>query len=213
MRWYVITTLLGALSVLFQYGFTRFTTTPDANWLLTYSALALWIQWQLGMVAAEIYRGGGRLPAFWYQLRWAPLFLLLGYIFKPGTIFLAFAFFIVVNACVDMEVRGRWPSTGIVSALSRVGLWSYSLYLVHFPVQTVALALSRLVMPEVGLAGFLVRAIFLTLISCVAGRVVFAIVERHFVSLPRRTGIDPIQLATQSPDQPAPLSAPVRRTQ
>lgn len=187
MTWYALATLLGLLSVAIQYGLTRFVTSPDVLWLLNSSAPALWIQWQLGVVAADAYRGAIRLPAFWRQARWIPMWMLLGYLFKPGTIFLGLAFFTAVNACARLEVDGRWPTRGIVGAVTRVGLWSYSLYLVHFPVQTVALALSRRFVTEVGVGGFVVRALLLTVISCVAGRLLFEIVERHFVSLPRRT--------------------------
>jgi peptidoglycan/LPS O-acetylase OafA/YrhL len=114
------------------------------------------------------------------------MWLLLGYLGRPGTIFLGLAFFTAVNSVARMEIEGRWPSSGLVGALSRMGLWSYSLYLIHFPVQTLALALSRRVVPEVGVPGFIVRAILLTAISCLAGWVFFQLVERHFVTLPRR---------------------------
>jgi peptidoglycan/LPS O-acetylase OafA/YrhL len=196
MTWYALAGLLAAMSVGIQYGLTRLVTSTDALWLLTYSAPALWIQWQLGVVAADAYLGLIRLPAFWQQARWIPLWLLLGYLTMPGAIFLGLAFFTAVNACTRLEVEGRWPATGIVGAISRIGLWSYSLYLVHFPVQTVALALSRRIVPEVGVTGFVIRAVLLTAISCVAGRVLFALVERHFVSLPRRAGNAPLAQAT-----------------
>jgi peptidoglycan/LPS O-acetylase OafA/YrhL len=195
MSWYALATLLGVVSIVLQYGFTRLVTTPEASWLLVYSAPALWIQWQLGVVAADAYRGTIRLPVFWQQARWIPMWMLLGYLFKPGTIFLGLAFFTAVNACARLEVQGRWPASGIVGAVSRVGLWSYSLYLIHFPVQTIALAISRRVIPEVGLTGFVVRAFLLTLISCIAGRLLFALVERHFVTLPRRRDNQPLAAA------------------
>lgn len=198
MPWHSVTTLMAGLTILFQYVLTRFMTSPDAVWLLVHSAPALWIQWQLGVVAADAYRGAIRLPAFWRQARWVPVWMLLGYLFKPGTIFLGFAFFTAVNACVRRELDGRWLATGLVGAITRVGFWSYSLYLVHFPVQTITLALSNRLWPEVGLAGFVVRAFVLTAVSCVAGRVLFELVERHFVTLPRRTDDRPLAAAAAS---------------
>jgi peptidoglycan/LPS O-acetylase OafA/YrhL len=167
--------------------------------VILHSAPALWIQWQLGMVAADAYRGEIRLAPFWSQARWVPLWMVLGYLFTPGTIFLGFAFFTAVNACARREVAGRWPASGMVATIARVGLWSYSLYLVHFPVQTVTLAASRLIVPEVGLTGFIVRAIIMTVISCIAGRVLFSLVERHFVTLPRRTENQPLIAVTEIP--------------
>jgi peptidoglycan/LPS O-acetylase OafA/YrhL len=198
MPWYTLAAVLGALSVALQYGLASLPADGDTIWLITYSAPALWIQWQLGVVAADAYQGEITLPAFWRQARWIPMWLLLGYLMKPGTIFLGLAFFTAVNAGARLEVEGRWPSTGIVGALSRLGLWSYSLYLIHFPVQTIALALSRRVVPEVGVAGFILRALLLTVVSVIAGRVLFVLVERHFVTLPRRAESQPLAAAAPS---------------
>jgi peptidoglycan/LPS O-acetylase OafA/YrhL len=202
MSWYALAIALSITSVVIQHGVAPYMTTPDAQWVVMYSAPALWIQWQLGVVAADAYRGEIRLPAFWSQARWVPMWMLLGYLFKPGTIFLGLAFFTAVNACARLEVEGRWPAHGLAGSIARVGLWSYSLYLVHFPVQTVALALSRLFITEVGIAGFVVRALALTAVSCVAGRVFFSLVERHFVSLPRRADNKPL---IESPSAPSPI--------
>jgi peptidoglycan/LPS O-acetylase OafA/YrhL len=195
MTWYAVAAILGVMSVVIQYGVARTVSSPDAIWLLVHSAPALWIQWQLGVVAADAYRGEIRLPAFWSQARWVPMWMLLGYLFKPGTIFLGLAFFTAVNACARLELQGRWPAGGIIGAITRIGLWSYSLYLIHFPAQTVALAISRRFVPEVGVAGFVIRAVVLTVIGCIAGRLLFSLVERHFVTLPRRTENQPLAAA------------------
>jgi peptidoglycan/LPS O-acetylase OafA/YrhL len=192
LPWYAITVLLAGLSLVFQYGFTRMVTSGEAYWLLIYSAPALWIQWYVGMVAADAFLGTIRLPAFWHQARWIPVWMVLGYLFNPGSIFLALGCLTTVNVCVRLEAEGRWPASGIVNAISRVGLWSYSLYLIHFPVITVTLAASRLIWPEVGLAGFVVRAVAMTVISCFVGRLFFELVERHFVTLPRRADHKPL---------------------
>jgi peptidoglycan/LPS O-acetylase OafA/YrhL len=195
MPWSVVALSLAALSLFFQYVMPRIITSPDWNLLLVYSAPALWIQWQLGVVAADAYRGVVRLPEFFYRARWVPMWMVLAYLIKPGSIFLGLAFFTTINACVRREAEGRWPVTGIIGAVTRVGLWSYSLYLIHHPVQTVALAIGQRVWPDVGIFGFFVRAALLLLISCVAGRVLFQLVERHFVSLPRRARDEPLRAA------------------
>lgn len=192
MSWFAVTISLAVLSIVLQYGATPLISDRYMQWVVSSSAFALWIQWQLGVVAADAYRGEVRVPSILLQARWVPILLVLGYLLKPGTIILGVAFFIVVNVCTRLEVDGRWPSTGIVGAISRVGLWSYSLYLVHFPVQTVVLAATRRLIPEVGLPGFIARAIFLTAVSCIAGRVLFELVERHFVTLPRRLDNRPL---------------------
>lgn len=195
MSWSALAALLAVVSVVIQHAIAPAISEPNTRWLILHSAPALWIQWHLGVVAADAYRGEIRLPAFWSQARWIPMWMLLGYVMMPGTIFLGLAFFTAVNACARREVDGRWPVGGMTGAISRVGLWSYSLYLIHFPVQMVALAISRRVVPEVGVPGFVARAFLLTAISCVAGRVLFSLVERHFVTLPRRTDNRPLAAA------------------
>ena len=195
-RWPTIAGLLVILSVVLQYGVAASLGDPAIKWLITSSAFALWIQWQLGMVAADAYRGAITLPTFWTQARWIPLWLLLGYVLEPGAVFLGLGFFGLVNVCTRLEQRGRWPKTGLVEAITRMGLWSYSLYLVHFPVQTVTLALTRRLVPEVGVPGFILRAIILTAISCVAARVFFELVERHFVTLRRAAPDSPLVAAS-----------------
>ena len=158
--------------------------TPSWAWLLITSAPALWIQWHLGVVAADAYRGVIRLPAFCYQVRWVPVWLLLAYLTSPGTVFVGMAYFTVVNAFVAREADGRWPVGGVFDALSRVGIGSYSLYLIHHPAQTAALAITLRVLPTVGVVGFLGRALVLTIVGCVAGRLLFVVVERHFLAPP-----------------------------
>ncbi len=183
LPWYALVGLMAALSIAIQWMAPRVTSTPGWEWLLITSAPALWIQWHLGVVSADAYRGVIRLPLFWRQARWAPGWLLLGYLTPPGTVFVGLAYFTLVNACVSREVDGRWPANGVFDALTRVGLWSYSLYLIHHPAQTVALAITLRVVPTVGLVGFLGRAMLLTIAGCVAGRLLFVVVERHFLSV------------------------------
>lgn len=186
LPWYTLAGLLAALTIAIQLIATR-VATPGWAWLLVTSAPALWIQWHLGVVAADAYRGVIRLPAFWRQMRWVPGWMLLAYLTPPGIVFVGLAYFTVVNACVAREADGRWPTGGMFDALSNVGLGSYSLYLIHHPAQIVALAMTARVLPTVGLAGFLGRAVLLTIVGCIAGRLLFVLVERHFLSVPRRS--------------------------
>ena len=181
LPWHTLAGLLVGMSIMIQWMAPRLATQEWA-WQLITSAPALWIQWHLGVVAADAYRGVIRLPVFWRQVRWVPGWLMLGYLTPPGTVFVGLAYFTVVNACVSREADGRWPANGVCDALSRVGLWSYSLYLIHHPAQTVALALILRVAPTAGLAGFLGRAMLLTIAGCIAGRLLFVVVERHFLS-------------------------------
>ena len=177
--------ILAAVSIAIQWWIApRVTSTPAWEWVIVTSAPALWIQWHLGVVAADAYRGVIRLPAFWYQTRWVPGWLLLAYLTPPGTVFVGLAYFTVVNAFVAREAAGRWPANRVFDALTRVGVWSYLVVLIHHPVQTAALAMTLRVLPTVGLAGFLGRAMLLTIAGVAAGRLLFAVVERHFLAPP-----------------------------
>ena len=104
LPWYTLAGLLAALSIAIQLMAPRVTSTPAWEWLLVMSAPALWIQWHLGVVAADAYRGVIRLPVFWRQVRWVPGWLLLGYLIPPGIVFIGLAYFTVVNAWVSSRV-------------------------------------------------------------------------------------------------------------
>ena len=188
LPWYTLAGLLAALSIAIQLMAPRVTSTPEWEWLFVWSAPALWIQWHLGVVAADAYRGVIRLPVFWRQARWVPGWLLLGYLIPPGIVFIGLAYFTLVNAWVSREADGRWPSNGAIDAITRVGIGSYSLYLIHHPAQIVALAMTLRVFPTVSLVGFLIRVVLLTIAGCVAGRLLFVVVERHFLSPPLPSG-------------------------
>ena len=188
LPWYALVLALAGLTIVIHQIAPLVISSPGWVVLLMTSAPALWIQWHLGVVAADAYRGVISLPAFWRQARWIPGWILLGYLMPFSAIWLGLAFFTALNACVRLELEGRWPATGVVDAMRRVGLWSYSLYLIHHPVQIVALSITLRLLPTVGVVGFLGRAVLLTLVSCVAGRLLFAAVERHFVAVPGPSG-------------------------
>jgi peptidoglycan/LPS O-acetylase OafA/YrhL len=189
LPWHAVALLLAGLTIAIEL-----VAPVTGDWLLIVvrSAPALWIQWHLGVVAADAYRGAITLPVFWRQARWVPAWILMAYFLPFSAIWLGLAFFTALNACVGLETDGRWPQRGIVDAVAGVGLWSYSLYLVHHPVQTISLAVTLLAVRQVGVFGFVARALLLTLVSCIAGRLLFAVVERHFVSVRRTSRYVPI---------------------
>ena len=201
LPWMTVAALLACITIAFNLIAP---STPRWELILIRSAPALWIQWHLGVVAADAYRGRITLHRFWRQSRWVPMWILMAYFLPFSAIWLGLGYFTALNACVGVEMEGRWPERGVVDAIARVGLWSYSLYLVHHPVQTVSLAITRLVVQDVGVAGFMARAVVLLLISCVAGWVLFALVERHFVSVRRASRHAPMPSAiTQRREAPA----------
>lgn len=162
------------------------------------SAVALWIQWCLGMVAVEAYFGLLRIPAWCRKLPfvvlWGAAALLserLGW--RPLTPLLwGMTFFTLLNACVGAEAAGRWPLARPVGWLQALGLFSYSIYLVHSPVigtlnqlqlRLVGREAPLLMNPAYHLA---VWGLFVALVLA-AGWLFFAAIERRFLNYSRNT--------------------------
>ena len=152
---------------------------------LATSAPALWIQWVLGMVAVEAYSGRIRLPAWCYAWSmaavWAGLARLCPVldIRSLETVLWGLAFFTVVNAATRADVRGRWGGR-IAGWLSRIGVMSYSLYLVHYPVRAVIKrALGAAAEPDP--IAYVTTVVVIMVGSCVAAWIFFLLVERHFL--------------------------------
>lgn len=122
----------------------RYVVAPQSNWwnVITTSAIVLWIQWCLGMVAAEFYCGIRKCPswakAFWLVPVWFAIALVSETYFPLWSpLAWGLTFFTLLNACVDLEKKKRWPEARLVKWLSGVGVFSYSLYLVHNPIRAV----------------------------------------------------------------------------
>ena len=163
------------------------------------SAIALWIQWVLGMIAAEEYCGLRRLPRWTRQWLLVPVWAALA-ILSEGSfgvvspVFWGLAFFTVLNSAVARERAGRWPTAFPARWLAGVGLFSYSLYLVHNPIRAVGKQLLRPIIPTDGIAGFALTAALLAIAGYYAGKVFFVLVERHFLAAkpraaPARPGV------------------------
>lgn len=150
--------------------------------VITGSVLPLWIQWSLGAAAAEAYCGIITLPAafrsIWAAAAWAvvaemylPLYL-IGY---------GMAFFTLINYCVAREAAGRWSHRGLLGAIAAVGTMSYSLYLVHDPIQTILLSLSMHAGTFTTVATYTIRVAFLVAGSIAVARLLFVTFESRFL--------------------------------
>ena len=174
---------------------------PTNWWVLTWrlvnsSALALWIEWALGMLAAEYYFGLIELPA-WCRRPWASALAfgvaLIAMQWLPYIVplCLGLTFFILANWCIEIEKEGRWPRLKIVSWLTGVGVFSYSLYLTHnmvirvldFAMRNPPAILSR--NPWV----YLVAVFALVAVCVCVGKAFFWLVERHFLNTKPRPGL------------------------
>lgn len=134
--------IVAAVSLAFQSVAYLLQAPPlVANTLYT-SAISLWIQWALGLVAAEAYVGNCRIPRVFASLWMVPAFWTLATLSREWVPVLTatlwgVTFFTLLNAVVQRESAHRWPRNRWSDWLARVGVFSYSLYLVHVPARTV----------------------------------------------------------------------------
>jgi peptidoglycan/LPS O-acetylase OafA/YrhL len=93
-------------------------------------------------------------------------------------------FFGLVIRAVDQEVRVGWSTHRLARWLGGVGVFSYSLYLIHYLVRSVLKQFLIRVFPALTWPLFWISAGILGLAGYYAGRLLFAAVERRFISQP-----------------------------
>jgi peptidoglycan/LPS O-acetylase OafA/YrhL len=162
----------------------------DSEWwnVVTSSAFVLWFQWCLGMLAVEAYYGVVHLPRW---CSWGSMVFVWGVVamwcdrnylwLSPAT--WGLTFFTLLNYCVLLEKTGRWPTQRFMMWLSNVGIFSYSLYLVHNPVRAV---LKRFLGPLAATSNpvlYLVATFIICLAGYYAAKLFFALVESRFLHL------------------------------
>ena len=175
----------------FSFFLTAKFVPSDSSWqrLVAHSPFYLWIEWTLGMVAVEAHYGIIKLPKWCYSLWLVPVGLFAGYLcIKYGPAFepiaWGMAFFILLNNCVRREAEGKWPSWRPFGALAAVGMFSYSLYLVHAVLIAAAFRLP-------GLRGHgpivsVVLGLTIVVICVGAGKLFYELVEKHFLNSRQR---------------------------
>lgn len=197
-------TIVVAASISFGVGFLFFvvmlkTLGGESFWwpVVRTSAVALWIQWSLGAVAVEALYGLVRLPRWCYGLGWALLWAITAQWSRAHFSALeplgwGMVFFTLVNCCVRSETEGRWPKARVVRWLSSVGVFSYSLYLVHYPVR----ALVKLVLGSYAATTnpwlYLGCMALIAIAGYWAARAFFALVESRFLGRSTRGGAWPV---------------------
>jgi peptidoglycan/LPS O-acetylase OafA/YrhL len=170
-----------------SYGFTIYP-----------SVFVLWIQWVLGMVAVEAYYGIIKLPRLSRRL----IMVLLGFVLGELSLYhlplltplmWGLTFFILINVCVEAEKKYRWSERRVIVWLSNVGLFSYSLYLVHYPVIMIMRELSS-VMAQPSNAWVALSLVPVKIVVCYyVAKLFFRFVESRFLNSPvkfRKVEID-----------------------
>jgi peptidoglycan/LPS O-acetylase OafA/YrhL len=167
----------------------------------TESAASQWFLWALGAVSVEGAVGLIRLPR-WSRSPWLALTVLLAQAaldgldrsaLSPSAQWLlsmtgypvwGFGFFVAVNWLVDAENEWRRSSKlpWAVRPLAWVGLLSYSLYLIHEPLNSRVVAPALRAFPLSTALGLLLGVLALIAAALVVARAFFALFERPFLS-------------------------------
>ncbi len=171
------------------------------------SAIVLWIQWCLGMIAVEAYCGLVKLPswcgAFWMVPVWAGLAFVAPRLWGSLVPLLwGLSFFTLINHCVNREQREKWPKGRLVNWFGGVGVFSYSLYLIHNPVRAIV---KRCIGPLASTTHpvvYLFAAAFMALCAYWVAKLFYVLVESRFV----RTRTRPSGSARRGPQHSRPGS-------
>jgi peptidoglycan/LPS O-acetylase OafA/YrhL len=92
------------------------------------------------------------------------------------------AFFTLVNYGVFQERAGTWTPGRLQLWFAKVGVFSYSIYLVHHPVRgLVKRVLERFIIGG-NLLVFIAANVVVVIAGYFAGRAFFALVERRFIN-------------------------------
>ena len=177
------------------------------NWPFTW-----WVVWMLGVLAAENFAGVLRLPEWCFNsqilvaslvtgvLLYSPVSTLLHadrlLTFLLGPVPLArhflslncfshyafaLAFFILINWVVRAELLSRWNGT-IKNWFTNIGIFSYSLYLVHIPMIVVAEAVFERLAIRYTVGMVVVRYAIMVPICLMAAWLFFRLVESRFLN-------------------------------
>ena len=157
-----------------------------------YFAIVLWFQWCMGMVAVDGYYGKTKIPAVfksWYTFAALGIGALLTREYAVGIwpYFCGLAFFTLLNIFVEMEQAGKWPNKNMVVAwLTRVGVFSYSLYLIHNSVIKVSKQLLKPLTNTQNPVVYTMIALVMCVMAYWVARVYFWAIESRFLTPKKR---------------------------
>ena len=139
-------------SVIYTVGATQ-SVWCYVSFLLSHSPCGYWFSWSLGAFIADAFINQQTLPFTKGTPAWWVALALIGCYVKPLYSF-TFLFFAVITAFVVSHLlNGNRPQTKLPAAsiriLKNIGLWSYSLYLIHEPLLSIYFyAINQLVPSE-----------------------------------------------------------------
>ena len=106
--------------------------------ILTVSPLAYWFSWSLGAAIGDAFLKNQRMPFAKWPVRVWVLLLVASYVARPlGPFFFTFASLLaamIICKCIEKAMQDdRPPENFLLKQLCRIGVWSYSLYLLNQP--------------------------------------------------------------------------------
>lgn len=214
LRWKLTATVFSVLVLGLAFPFImRLFLQPNSYYWPTVesSALVLWIQWVLGMVAVEAYYGLIKLPR-WCRSGWMiPLWFVAGEVSNLSTVpspvlfrFLSVVFygmtcFTLVNFCINAEATSSWSKRRVTVWLANVGLFSYSLYLVHYPTNMILRELFGFIAAPSNVWIALIGTGIKVVICFYTAKLFFKLVERRFLNT--STGFRSLKTALHAEDE------------
>jgi len=158
------------------------------GWLriINTSAIALWIEWALGMAAVEAYYKIIELPR-WCSFGWlVPIWgsvakLSEAYFAQLSPIFWGLTFFTLLNYCLRLERSKTWRESAVVRRFAALGVFSYSLYLVHVPTRIFVKYLFHIPNASSNAWSYTFYALVMASAGCLAGYIFFLAIEQRFL--------------------------------
>jgi peptidoglycan/LPS O-acetylase OafA/YrhL len=125
--------------------------TDQAVWLFSNSPLGYWFSWSLGAYIADAFLNKRPLPFLnIHPLVWFSL-AMTAYFFRPLISF-QFVLFALMTASLLTRVLNTSglpskPRLPLWAVIQKIGLWSYSIYLIHEPVLNTFVLVGNLAVP------------------------------------------------------------------
>lgn len=190
IKWGAIRSALLALllGISFQFAMKIVVGSGSAWWpLMVSSAIVLWIQWCLGVIAVEAHLGLVKLPKWCKMASLIPVWMTAAIISQNvfpylSPLFWGMMFFTLLNYCVDLEVNGRWPENKMIVWLMKVGMFSYSIYLIHNPVRGVVKQLLGEVASSRNVYVYCLNTLLIIICGYFTGKWFFLLVESRFLN-------------------------------
>ena len=129
------------------------TTGGHVSWLCTVSPLGYWFSWAMGAALAEAFLKNQPSPFLKSPLKLWLALALVSYFVRPLDNFRFLLFALITATLISRRIsrpqqQVKSPSVGLL-ALQKIGLWSYSIYLLHQPLLNVySYAINRTIAPE-----------------------------------------------------------------